>query len=92
MIHALKLKKIVVKRATNIAITWVYITEFNEGIKFEEDEGEDYEDDIDDCISYKVGFYNPDGAWQEEGEYYTDTEAAARVNYLNGGNKSINAE
>lgn len=34
---------------------------------------------------YTVGFYTPDGAWCPESDQVTESAAAARVNYLNGG-------
>lgn len=34
-----------------------------------------------------VGFYQPDGTWMADGEFDTRDQAAARVNYLNGGSK-----
>lgn len=34
-----------------------------------------------------VGFYSPDGKWHPESDHRTDKSAAARVHYLNGGNK-----
>ena len=36
---------------------------------------------------YTVGFYDPQGEWQPEGDYSTKEEAADRVAYLNGGEK-----
>jgi hypothetical protein len=39
--------------------------------------GEDY--------LYTVGFYKPDGRWEPESDHNSATEAAARVNWLNGG-------
>jgi hypothetical protein len=35
---------------------------------------------------YTVGFYSPDGHWHPESDYDERGKAAARVNYLNGGN------
>lgn len=34
---------------------------------------------------YTVGFFEPDGTWHSESDHSTRDEAAARVNYLNGG-------
>lgn len=34
---------------------------------------------------FVVGFYSPDGAWHPESTHDTADKAAARVNYLNGG-------
>lgn len=34
---------------------------------------------------YTVGFYDPTGQWHAESDFGTTVEAAARVNYLNGG-------
>jgi hypothetical protein len=34
---------------------------------------------------YTVGFYDPNGIWQPESDHSSVEEAAARVNYLNGG-------
>lgn len=34
---------------------------------------------------WHTGFYDPDGKFIEDGVYKTAKEAAARVNYLNGG-------
>ena len=36
---------------------------------------------------WTVGFYKPDGSWESESDWGSENEAAARVNYLNGGNK-----
>lgn len=35
---------------------------------------------------YTVGFYDPNGKWQPEGDYPDRESAAERVAYLNGGN------
>ena len=37
---------------------------------------------------FTVGFYNPDRAWVEDSVWPTKDQAAARVNYLNGGGVS----
>ncbi|KKL98325.1 hypothetical protein LCGC14_1825500 [marine sediment metagenome] len=34
---------------------------------------------------WTVGFYAPDGKWHSESDHPSTEEAAARVNYLNGG-------
>lgn len=34
---------------------------------------------------YTVGYYNPNGEWKVESDQYSTDDAAARVNYLNGG-------
>lgn len=34
---------------------------------------------------FTVGHYRPDGTWVAESDHKFDYEAAARVNYLNGG-------
>lgn len=34
---------------------------------------------------FTVGFYSPDGKWHPDSDYSSREEAAARVNYLNGG-------
>lgn len=34
---------------------------------------------------WTVGFYNPHGGWVPESDYDSIENAAARVNYLNGG-------
>lgn len=34
---------------------------------------------------WTVGFYKPDGKWEPESDHSSEEEAAARVNYLNGG-------
>jgi hypothetical protein len=34
---------------------------------------------------WTVGFYAPDGKWEAESDHSSPEEAAARVNYLNGG-------
>ena len=36
---------------------------------------------------WTVGFYKPDGSFEPEGDYVIREEAAARVHYLNGGEK-----
>ena len=41
------------------------------------------------CIgsrTYWVGFYDPEGMWNQESTQPTAQAAAARVHYLNGGN------
>ena len=35
---------------------------------------------------YTVGFYNPDGKFCTDSDWFSKEEAAARCNYLNGGN------
>lgn len=40
-----------------------------------------------DC--FEVGYYAPDGAWFTESVCVTKDEAAARVNYLNGGSRKV---
>ena len=37
---------------------------------------------------YTVGFYDPKGKWEPESDFNTTKEAAERVHYLNGGNRS----
>jgi hypothetical protein len=37
---------------------------------------------------FTVGFYDPEGTWYPEKDFATADEAAARVNYLNGGQGS----
>lgn len=37
---------------------------------------------------HTVGFYKPDGEWVPESDHTSPEDAAARVNYLNGGNVS----
>jgi len=39
---------------------------------------------------WTVGFYKPDGKWEPESDHSTPGEAAARVNYLNGGQGESN--
>ncbi len=34
---------------------------------------------------WTVGFYSPDGKWHSESDHATQSEAAERVHYLNGG-------
>lgn len=34
---------------------------------------------------FTVGFYTPEGKWEAESDHATRAEAAARVNFLNGG-------
>jgi hypothetical protein len=34
---------------------------------------------------YTVGFYRPDGSWEAESDFESIEQAAARINYLNGG-------
>ncbi len=34
---------------------------------------------------FTVGFYKPDGQWEPDSDHATRSEAAVRVNYLNGG-------
>lgn len=36
---------------------------------------------------FTVGFYRPDGTWEPESDHETSEEAAARVHYLNGGDR-----
>ncbi len=36
---------------------------------------------------YQVGYYAPDGTWNQDSDFDTQASAAARVNYLNGGHK-----
>lgn len=38
--------------------------------------------------SFVVGYYAPDGEWFSESAFKTKEEAAARVNFLNGGRRS----
>ena len=38
-----------------------------------------------DDTRFTVGFYDPDGEWQQESWCTTDEKAAARCSYLNGG-------
>lgn len=35
---------------------------------------------------WTVGFYSPDGKWNPESDHETQSSAARRVRYLNGGN------
>jgi len=37
------------------------------------------------CGTFTVGHYDPEGKWHPESDWSTRNEAAARVNYLNGG-------
>jgi hypothetical protein len=37
---------------------------------------------------YTVGYYSPKGEWVPESDHDTDKEAADRVHYLNGGEKT----
>ena len=39
---------------------------------------------------FTVGHYDPDGRWIPESDHTDSEAAAARVNYLNGGNKDEN--
>ena len=43
---------------------------------------------------WTVGFYDPQGKWQPESDWAKTDDAAARVAYLNGGNKTspVNAD
>jgi hypothetical protein len=36
---------------------------------------------------FTVGFYDPAGRWRSESDHTTRAEAAARVHYLNGGDR-----
>ena len=36
---------------------------------------------------WTVGFYSPDGRWHPDSDWGSQTEAANRVNFLNGGNQ-----
>ena len=36
---------------------------------------------------FTVGFFNPQGVWHPESDHTSTDAAAARVNYLNGGDK-----
>jgi len=36
---------------------------------------------------WTVGFYKPNGEWVSESDHTTTEDAAARVHYLNGGQK-----
>lgn len=40
---------------------------------------------------WTVGFYNPAGRWHPESDHDSRKSAAARVNYLNGGEGAIYA-
>ena len=44
-----------------------------------------YKDQVPPRAGFTVGFYDPDGEWQQESCYTTDEKAAARCSYLNGG-------
>ena len=37
---------------------------------------------------WTVGFYKPDGTWMSESDYEKKEDAAKRVAWLNGGNKT----
>jgi len=37
---------------------------------------------------WTVGFYKPNGQWHSESDHSTKSEAAKRVNFLNGGSVS----
>jgi hypothetical protein len=37
---------------------------------------------------FQVGYFMPDGTWEPDGDYSTKEDAAARVNYLNGGTRN----
>jgi len=37
---------------------------------------------------WTVGFYDPSGKWHAESDHHSPNQAAARVNYLNGGSRS----
>lgn len=37
---------------------------------------------------FTVGFYDPSGKWHAESDHSVREDAAARVNYLNGGNRA----
>jgi hypothetical protein len=37
---------------------------------------------------FTVGFYDPAGEWHSDSDHETRDGAAARVNYLNGGNRT----
>lgn len=36
---------------------------------------------------WTVGFYDPDGKWHADRDFYTPDDAADRVHWLNGGNQ-----
>ena len=36
---------------------------------------------------WTVGFYCPDGTWEAESDWDNSEDAAARIHYLNGGDK-----
>ena len=38
---------------------------------------------------WTVGFYTPDGKWEPESDEHSKEDAAARVHYLNGGNRDV---
>jgi hypothetical protein len=38
-------------------------------------------------VLHTVGFYTPDGEWEPESDHSSESHAAARVAYLNGGKK-----
>lgn len=38
-------------------------------------------------LMWAVGFYDPDRAWHEDAQFNMKEEAAARVHWLNGGQK-----
>ena len=44
-----------------------------------------FDTDSDEDNSFTVGYYKPDGSWESESEFEIADDAAARCNYLNGG-------
>jgi hypothetical protein len=38
---------------------------------------------------WTVGFYSPDGAWHPDSDHDSTEKAAARVHFLNGGEKDL---
>lgn len=60
-------------------MSYVYIHSERAGQKISE--GNYFEHDL-----FTVGFYTPGGKFEAESDHTTREAAAARVNYLNGGN------
>lgn len=44
--------------------------------------------DHDAVAMWTVGYYAPNGSFQPEDDYFSRTEAAERVHYLNGGERT----
>ena len=63
-------------------MSYVYIQTEKAGAKIYPQDDIRFDHDL-----FTVGFYQPDGNFQAESDHSTREKAAARVNYLNGGQR-----